>query len=162
MCQTKAQYLYFYQISFNNPAFVTRTHILQSGLTLKRIRCREPVLKSGIMGDLRMRGMPDQVGHDGKGGRRKRWQTRKRADMTFGGRARLRFHPSHNHRFEWISHNKSHVNPRTDMANWPGCVRSVKFYWYFAWFTNFLSISSIYCNAYHHLDEQYIPSNFID
>ena len=46
MCQTKAQYLYFYQISFNNPAFVTRTHILQSGLTLKRIRCREPVLKS--------------------------------------------------------------------------------------------------------------------
>ena len=68
MCQTKAQYLYFYQISFNNPAFVTRTHILQSGLTLKRIRCREPVLKSGIMGDLRMRGMPDQVGHDGEGG----------------------------------------------------------------------------------------------
>ena len=99
----------------------------------------KPVLKSGIMGDLRMRGMPDQVGHDGKGGRRKRWQTRKRADMTFGGRARLRFHPSHNHRFEWISHNKSHVNPRTDMANWPGCVRSVKFYWYFAWFTNFQS-----------------------
>lgn len=37
-----------------NPAFVPHTHILQSGLTLKRIRCREPVLKSGIMGDLRM------------------------------------------------------------------------------------------------------------
>lgn len=53
----------------NSPAFVTRTHILQSGLTLKRIRCREPVLKSKIMGDLRMRGMPDQVGHDGKGAR---------------------------------------------------------------------------------------------
>ena len=75
MYQTKAQYLYFYQISFNNPAFVTRTHILQSGLRFKRIHCRKPVLKSGIMGDLRMRGMPDQVGHDGKGGRRERGQT---------------------------------------------------------------------------------------
>ena len=41
MCQTKAQYLYFYQISFDNPAFVTHTHILQSGLRFKRIRCRE-------------------------------------------------------------------------------------------------------------------------
>ena len=63
-----------------NPAFVTRTHILQSGLRFKRIHCREPVLKSGIMGDLRMRGMPDQVGHDGKGadgkgGKRERGQT---------------------------------------------------------------------------------------
>ena len=51
------------------PVFVTRTHILQSGLTLRWNRGREPVLKSGIMGDLRMRGMPDQVGHDGKGAR---------------------------------------------------------------------------------------------
>ena len=69
MCQTKAQYLYFYQISFNNTVFVTHTHILQSGLRFKRIRCREPVLKSEITGDFRMRGMPDQVGHDGKGSR---------------------------------------------------------------------------------------------
>ena len=38
----------------DSPAFVTQTHILQSGLRFKRIRCREPVLKSKIMGDLRM------------------------------------------------------------------------------------------------------------
>ena len=53
----------------DSPAFVTHTHILQSGLRFKRIRCREPVLKSEITGDFRMRGMPDQVGHDGKEGR---------------------------------------------------------------------------------------------